>query len=60
MHAFRELSVSTVNQRAGAGKSAFDDMASVVKQLPCHVLAMGTDLRQLADLLEDLVLGGGL
>jgi hypothetical protein len=60
MRAFRELAVSTINQRAGAGKGTFDGIASLVRETPCYELALGTDLRQLANLLEDLVIGARL
>lgn len=54
--ALRELAVSTINQRAGAGRAEFDALVRVAKTVPCYSLALGTDMRQLADLLEELVL----
>jgi hypothetical protein len=58
MQVFKELTVTTISQRAGAGRGTFAGIAAVVRQLPCFTLALGTDLDDLARTLDDFVHGG--
>jgi hypothetical protein len=47
--ALRALAPSTIFQLAGSGQRAFGIMSSLVKQLPCYVLELGTDMAQIPD-----------
>jgi len=49
--AIRALTVSTVCQFPGAGKSAVDVIMSLVNQLPCYAFDFGTDLDKASDVI---------
>jgi hypothetical protein len=53
--ALRALAPSTIFQLAGSGQSAFQTMSSLVKQVPCYVLELGTDVAQIPDVILRLL-----
>jgi hypothetical protein len=48
-NALRALAPSTIFQLAGSGQTAFRMMSSLVKQVPCYTLELGTDMAQIPD-----------
>lgn len=53
--ALRALAPSTIFQLAGSGKTAFKIMSSLVKQVPCYALELGTDMAQIPDVISQLL-----
>ncbi|AFY33791.1 HPr kinase [Calothrix sp. PCC 7507] len=53
--ALRALAPSTIFQLAGSGQSAFQLMSSLVKQVPCYALELGTDMAQIPDVILRLL-----
>lgn len=53
--ALRALAPSTIFQLAGSGQSAFHMMSSLVKQVPCYTLELGTDMAQIPSVIERLL-----
>ncbi|MDZ7957763.1 MAG: serine kinase [Aulosira sp. DedQUE10] len=53
--ALRALAPSTIFQLAGSGKSAFQIMSSLVKQVPCYALELGTDMAQIPEVISRLL-----
>ncbi|AFZ15631.1 HPr kinase (plasmid) [Crinalium epipsammum PCC 9333] len=53
--ALRALAPSTIFQLAGSGQSAFQIMSSLVKQVPCYALELGTDMAQIPDVILRLL-----
>jgi Coenzyme PQQ synthesis protein D (PqqD) len=53
--ALRALVPSTIFQLAGSGQTAFGIMSSLVKQVPCYVLELGTDMAQIPNMIVDLL-----
>lgn len=53
--ALRALAPSTIFQLAGSGQTAFGIMSSLVKQVPCYVLELGTDMVQIPTAIEHLL-----
>jgi len=45
----KALAPSTIFQLSGAGRGAFQTMARIVKQIPCHYLELGTDISKIPD-----------
>ncbi|MBE9201573.1 MULTISPECIES: serine kinase [unclassified Nodularia (in: cyanobacteria)] len=53
--ALRALAPSTIFQLAGSGQTALQIMSSLVKQVPCYVLELGTDVTQIPNVILDLL-----
>lgn len=53
--ALTALAPSTIYQLAGAGQSALQIMTAVVKQLPCYELRLGTEIRQIPEVIASLL-----
>ncbi len=53
--ALKALAPSTIFQLAGSGQTAFKLMSSLVKQVPCYALALGTDMTQIPDVIQGLL-----
>jgi hypothetical protein len=53
--ALRALAPSTIFQLSGSGQTAFGMMSSLVKQVPCYVLELGTDMVQIPAAIEHLL-----
>ncbi|PSB57684.1 serine kinase [Chamaesiphon polymorphus] len=53
--ALRALAPSTIFQLSGSGQTAFGMMSSLVKQVPCYVLELGTDMVQIPIAIEHLL-----
>lgn len=53
--ALTSLAPSTMIQLPGAGKEACQIMMQVLKQIPCYYLELGTDLRQIPQVIFDLI-----
>ncbi|MFM6846780.1 MAG: serine kinase, partial [Dolichospermum sp.] len=53
--ALRALAPSTIFQLAGSGQTALQIMSSLVKQVPCYVLQLGTDMVQIPDVILRLL-----
>ncbi len=53
--ALRALAPSTIFQLAGSGQSAFQMMSSLVKQVPCYALELGTDMAQIPEVISRLL-----
>ena len=53
--ALRALAPSTIFQLAGSGQTAFQLMSSLVKQVPCYALELGTDMAQIPDVILRLL-----
>ncbi|WP_017655075.1 hypothetical protein [Fortiea contorta] len=53
--ALKALAPSTIFQLAGSGQTAFQLMSSLVKQVPCYVLELGTDMAQIPDVILQLL-----
>ena len=49
------LAPSTLFQLPGGSSNAFQEMAALVKALPCYWLDLGTDLRQIPSVIADVV-----
>ncbi len=54
--ALRALAPSTILQLSGSGQTAFQMMSNLVKQVPCYVLELGTDVAQIPDVILRLLL----
>ncbi|MEA5619901.1 serine kinase [Cronbergia sp. UHCC 0137] len=54
--ALRALAPSTIFQLAGSGQTALQIMSSLVKQVPCYILELGTDMVQIPDIILRLLL----
>jgi hypothetical protein len=52
------LAPSTIFQLSGAGHSALQTMAELVRQIPCYRLDLGTDLAQIPEVILGLLSGG--
>jgi len=55
--ALRALAPSSIFQLPGAGRSEFETLARLVKEIPCYALALGTDLRQIPEVISELLDG---
>lgn len=55
IHALRALAPSTVFQLPGGGQQAFESMAALVRQAPCFVLEIGTDMAQIPIVISRLL-----
>ncbi len=53
--ALRALAPSTIFQLAGSGQIAFQTMSSLVKQVPCYSLELGTEVAQIPKVILHLV-----
>lgn len=53
--ALRALAPSTIFQLAGSGQTAFQTMSSLVKQVPCYILELGTDMAQIPEVILGLL-----
>jgi hypothetical protein len=53
--ALRALAPSTIFQLAGSGQIAFKMMSSLVRQVPCYFLELGTDMVQIPIAIEQLL-----
>lgn len=53
--ALKALAPSTMFQLAGSGKTAFQMMSSLVKQVPCYALELGTDVAQIPAVIANLL-----
>ena len=53
--ALRALAPSTMFQLSGTSQAAFQIMASLVKQVPCYVLELGTDMVQIPRIISALL-----
>jgi hypothetical protein len=53
--ALRALAPSTIFQLAGSGNKAFETMSNLVKQVPCYVLDLGTDVKQISITIRQLI-----
>jgi hypothetical protein len=53
--ALKALAPSTMFQLSGSGEKAFQTMSKLVKQVPCYVLEVGTDLAQIPDVISQLI-----
>jgi hypothetical protein len=53
--ALRALAPSTIFQLAGSGQTAFGMMSSLLKQVPCYVLELGTEMVQIPLAIEHLL-----
>lgn len=53
--ALRALAPSTIFQLAGSGQSAFQMMSSLVKQVPCYALELGTEVTQIPTTILELL-----
>ncbi len=53
--ALRSLAPSTMFQLAGTGQIALQMMSSLVKQVPCYVLELGTDMVQIPEVILHLL-----
>lgn len=53
--ALKALAPSTMFQLSGSGEKAFQTMSQLVKQVPCYVLEVGTDLAQIPDVISQLI-----
>lgn len=53
--ALRALAPSTIFQLAGSGQTAFQIMSSLVKQVSCYGLQLGTDMAQIPDVILRLL-----
>jgi hypothetical protein len=53
--ALKALAPSTMFQLAGSGQTAFQMMSSLVKQVPCYVLELGTDVAQIPTTISHLL-----
>lgn len=54
--ALRALAPSTIFQLAGSGQAAFQTMSSLVKQVPCYRLELGTEVAQIPEVILNLLL----
>jgi len=54
--ALRALAPSTIFQLAGSGQTAFQTMSSLVKQVPCYSLELGTEMAQIPEVILSLLL----
>ena len=55
--ALKALAPSTIFQLSGAGQLEFRSMATLVRQVPCYSLRLGTDLEQIPRLIRELLAG---
>ncbi|MEH1910263.1 MAG: serine kinase [Nostoc sp.] len=53
--ALKALAPSTIFQLAGSGQTAFGIMSSLIKQVPCYALELGTDMVQIPIVIEHLL-----
>ncbi|MEH1899867.1 MAG: serine kinase [Nostoc sp.] len=53
--ALRALAPSTIFQLSGSGQTAFGMMSSLVKQVPCYALELGTDVAQIPNVILQLL-----
>lgn len=53
--ALRALAPSTMFQLAGSGQTALQMMSSLVKQVPCYALELGTDVAQIPSVIANLL-----
>lgn len=53
--ALRALAPSTILQLPGTGQEAFRLMSSLVKQVPCHVLELGTEISRIPEVIIGLL-----
>ncbi|HMK21611.1 MAG TPA: hypothetical protein VK466_04715 [Terriglobales bacterium] len=57
MAALKALAPSTIYQFAGSGQAELTKMSRLVRQVPCYHLELGTDLREIPDLIMKVVSG---
>lgn len=55
MVALKALAPSTILQLPKTGKTAFARMSQLVKQVPCYVLELGTDIPQIPQTISELL-----
>jgi hypothetical protein len=55
MVALKALAPSTIFQLPNTGKSAFTRMSELVRQVPCYVLELGTDIPQIPQTISQLL-----
>jgi hypothetical protein len=53
--ALKALAPSTIFQLAGSGATALKMMSSLIKQVPCYVLELGTDMAQIPEVITRLL-----
>jgi hypothetical protein len=54
-YALKSLAPNTIAQLPGITSRSFSIMASVVKQLPCYILEVGTDIPQIPQVISNLL-----
>ncbi len=54
-NALRALAPSTIFQLAGSGQVALQLMSNLVRQVPCYVLELGTDMAQIPNVILQLL-----
>jgi len=55
--ALKALAPSTIYQLAGSGQQELTKMSRLVRQVPCYHLELGTDLREIPDVIMKVVSG---
>jgi hypothetical protein len=55
--ALRALAPSSIFQLPGAGRSEFETLTKLVRDIPCYALELGTDLRQIPEVIANLLSG---
>lgn len=58
--ALRALAPSTMFQLSGTNQAAFQTMANLVKQVPCYVLELGTEIVQIPEVISNLLSSGSV
>jgi hypothetical protein len=53
--ALKALAPSTIFQLSGAGKNSLQMMSQLVRQLPCYILKLGTDITQIPKVISELL-----
>jgi hypothetical protein len=53
--ALKSLAPSTLFQLSGTGQSALEMMSSLVKQIPCYTLELGTDITQIPQVILEFL-----
>ena len=53
--AFKAIVQSTVTQLTGAGSEAMSNISALVHQLPCYLVGLGSDLREIPDVICELL-----
>lgn len=53
--ALRALAPSSIFQLPGAGKSEFETLTKLVKEIPCYVLELGSNLQRIPEVISDFL-----